>query len=275
MSRLLAAGFTRLKKSKIFWLLMVMMFALGIFFPVSQYNSMQKYNTSGTLDSPFFLHVMFMGILTAVFCSLFIGTEYSDGTIRNKLIVGHSRKSIYLSNLILCTAAGAAISISYMTACLIAGLPLIGSFQMGTKAAVILMLFSIVITTTYTALFTLASMLIHNKAILSIVTVISAFMLLMAASYIYASLSQPEMYTDYIMNESGKVTQSEPVPNTHYVRGAKREVYEFLMEFLPSGQDLMIISAEAPVEKMVIYDLCIITASTGLGLWGFLKKDIK
>ena len=84
MSRLLAAGFTRLKKSKIFWLLMVMMFALGIFFPVSQYNSMQKYNTSGTLDSPFFSHVMFMGILTAVFCSLFIGTEYSDGTIRNK-----------------------------------------------------------------------------------------------------------------------------------------------------------------------------------------------
>lgn len=54
MSRLLAAGFTRLKKSKIFWLLMVMMFALGIFFPVSQYNSMQKYNTSGTLDSRFF-----------------------------------------------------------------------------------------------------------------------------------------------------------------------------------------------------------------------------
>ena len=219
--------------------------------------------------------VMFMGILTAVFCSLFIGTEYSDGTIRNKLIVGHSRKSIYLSNLILCTAAGAAISISYMTACLIAGLPLIGSFQMGTKAAVILMLCSIVITTTYTALFTLASMLIHNKAILSIVTVISAFMLLMTASYIYASLSQPEMYTDYIMNESGEVTQSEPVPNTHYVRGAKREVYEFLMEFLPSGQDLMIISAEAPIERMVIYDLCIITASTGLGLWGFLKKDIK
>lgn len=49
------------------------------------------------LDDRFFAYSFFIGILSAIFCSLFTGTEYSDGTIRNKIVVGHSRISIYLS----------------------------------------------------------------------------------------------------------------------------------------------------------------------------------
>ncbi|MGY3662454.1 MAG: hypothetical protein ACXAHE_00930 [Roseburia sp. 1XD42-69] len=37
---------------------------------------------------------------------MFLGTDYSDGTIRNKLTVGHTRTNIYLANLIVTFAAG-------------------------------------------------------------------------------------------------------------------------------------------------------------------------
>ena len=97
MSRLLSAGLIRLKKSKLFWLFCGLMFALGLFFPASLYLQAQKYNLATTIDQTFFSHVMYMGVISAVFVSLFIGTEYSDGAIRNKLMIGHSRISIYFA----------------------------------------------------------------------------------------------------------------------------------------------------------------------------------
>lgn len=275
MNKLLSAGFIRLKKSKIFWTLVIMMFALGLYVPIKQYFEMKKYGYQYSLDSVFFMHIMFMGVIIATFCSLFVGTEYSDGTIRNKLIVGHSRIDIYLSNLIICATASAAISLSYMIACACAGIPLLGFFEMDAKMAAILILCDFAISATYAALFTFAAMLIHNKASLAVVAVISAFMLLFAATYLYSALSQPEMRTDYIISESGELEQSEPVPNEFYVTGTKRKVYEFLLEFLPSGQDVILMYGDAPLSRILLYDCLIILVSSGAGIAGFLKKDIK
>ena len=39
---------------------------------------------------------LFIGIILAVFCSLFIGTEHNDGTIRNKIIVGHEKSKLFI-----------------------------------------------------------------------------------------------------------------------------------------------------------------------------------
>ena len=46
------------------------------------------------------------GIVMAAFCSMFIGTEFSDGTMRNKLIVGHRRREIYFTNFLTCALSG-------------------------------------------------------------------------------------------------------------------------------------------------------------------------
>ena len=100
MTKLLSANFFRLKKNKCFWVCMIFMLAAGVFFPVMRYVDMQKSGTVNTLDNGFFACALFIGVLASVFCSLFIGTEYSDGTIRNKVVVGQKRSAIYLSNLI-------------------------------------------------------------------------------------------------------------------------------------------------------------------------------
>lgn len=275
MNKLLNAGFMRLRKSKIFLVLSGFMFAFGLYMSIGAYLDMKKYHYVHTLDNVFFNHIMLIGIVIAVFCSLFTGTEYSDGTIRNKLIVGHSRLSIYISNLILCIIAGIALSLCYMAACACAGIPLLGFFQMDLKMAAQLILCSIVISIAYTSIFTLAAMLIHSKASLATVSIITAFFLMLTASYLFSALSQPEMITDYTLNASGEITQSEPVPNEFYPNGTKRKVYEFLMEFLPSGQGILLLNGEPSYGRIMIFDCFILVSCTGIGLLAFQKKDIK
>ena len=88
MSKLLSAGFIRLRKDKIFWIALIFMFGAGVFFPVMRYMDMQQSGYINNIDNGFFACALFIGIVMAVFCSLFIGTEYSDGTIRNKVVIG-------------------------------------------------------------------------------------------------------------------------------------------------------------------------------------------
>ena len=274
MNKLLSAGFIRLKKSKVFLVLALFMIGFGLYMPIGSYMDMKRYHFVHVLDDTFFSQISLIGIIIAIFCSLFLGTEYSDGTIRNKLIVGHSRISIYISNLILCTIAGIALSLTYMITCACAGIPLLGFFQIDAKTAAMLILCSIIISITYTSIFTFIAMLLHNKAVLSTVSIIAAFVLIFAASYLNSVLSQPEMRTDYIINASGEVTQSEPVPNEFYPTGTKRKVYEFLMEFLPSGQSFLVLYGEPPYVRVIFYDCLIFVSITGIGLFAFSKKDI-
>lgn len=100
MSKLLSANFMRLKKDKFFWIGIIFMFAAGVLYPTMIYRDVQKTGIINTVDDAFCGCTLFIGVVMAVFCSLFIGTEYSDGTIRNKIAIGHTRTALYLSNAI-------------------------------------------------------------------------------------------------------------------------------------------------------------------------------
>ena len=76
MSKLLSANLMRLKKDKVFWIAFGFMFAAGIIFPVMIYRDMVRTGIINTIDNVFFHYAMFIGILMAVFCSFFVGTEY-------------------------------------------------------------------------------------------------------------------------------------------------------------------------------------------------------
>ena len=59
-----------------------------------------KESGANYLLDPFLFHfLLVMGVLLSVFVSLYVGTEYHDGTLRNKLISGSSRNAVYGSNL--------------------------------------------------------------------------------------------------------------------------------------------------------------------------------
>ena len=121
MNKLLSANFMRLKKEKVFWILFFFMFALGIIFPTIIKIDEIRTGIINDIDNVFGQYALFMGIIIAVFCSFFVGQEYSDGTIRNKIISGKKRTDIYLANFITSAIASLLICfgffIPYLSTC--------------------------------------------------------------------------------------------------------------------------------------------------------------
>ena len=130
MNKLLSAGFSRLWKNKVFWGGVLLMPCLLVFVLVSNYRDMMHFSVEARaayiLDTFLPGCFMFIGCFTAIFAALFLGTEYSDGTIRNKLVVGHSRVVVYLSSLILCIVSSLLVCVATALVTLIAGIRLFG-----------------------------------------------------------------------------------------------------------------------------------------------------
>lgn len=280
MSKLLYANLMRLKKSKIFWAGMIFMLVAGVIAPVVRYFTIQYYELEkGILDSledQFFIYALLVSIILSVVCSLFISTEYSDGTLRNKVIVGHTRKSIYLSNFITSTLIGFIMCIPFLVAYLCAGIPLFGFFEMDIQTVLFLVVCVFVMTMVLSAIYTLITMLNQNRAIVVATCILSAFVLLFAGFYVDKKLSEPEMFPVHSQNENGELVVVDEIPNPNAVTGTIRDVYEFLYDFLPSGQAMQCYNLKAEHPKLLIlYSAIIIVTTTGCGIFFFRRKDLK
>lgn len=276
MNKLLSAGFARLKKDKVFWISVLLMAGLGIYMPISSYSFSQNYGQPVVLDSNIFSHIILAPIVFSVFCSLFIGTEYSDGTIRNKIVVGHTRRAVYLANLIVCTAANLIIFAAYEAAYLCVGIPLLGFFQSDLRTILLFTLCAAGICLAVSSILTLIAMLCHSKSITTVLCIIGMVILLFAGTYISSRLSQPETYSGYSYSVNGGLVDEGEQPNPLYLRGTKRKIYEFLHDFLPSGQmaQCQEMNSEHP-ELLLLYSGIILIAASGAGLCVFRRKDIK
>lgn len=279
MNKLLSAGFARLKKDKFFWVCVGLMAAAAwytVFTVCLNRKEYDGYNVG--LDAILFGHVFCMGILTAAFSGLFIGTEYSGGTIRNKLVIGHTRRDIYLSSLIISITAGLIICLSYILAAMVPGLILLG-FSEGVMGEMLQVFFLILLmTAAFSAVFTMLSMLNQNKALNCVIVLIGVFVMLMFSAYIFQSLDSPEMWEEYVYmdKETGEIVTEPAEPNPFYVSGTKREVYEFLMQFLPTGQSYLIMTGDlSHAKEMAAYSVLIIIGSSAAGMYCFRRKDIK
>lgn len=243
MSRLLSANFSRLKKSKIFWLSVIAMTGFGIFLPMSGYMDKIRwqehldYHYTNPLDSVLFGYSLAIGVLCAIFISLFLGTEYSDGTIRNKLIVGRTRASIYFSNLITNIAAAMFMCLCFLVSVCAVGIPLCDKMEMEISLALKIIAASFVMVIAFCSICTMLSMIIQSKAIMAIISITSIFVLMFASVIISESLNQPKYFDYYDTNENGIETHVCE-PNSYYVSGTKRKIYIFLNDFLPTSQSV-------------------------------------
>jgi len=274
MSKLLYANFMRLKRDKSFWIEMAFMFAMGIFFPIIRYTDMKQTGAINNIDKGFFGCALFIGIIMAVFCSLFIGTEYSDGTMRNKIVVGHKRASIYLVNFITSAIVSTAMSVMFFLPYLCIGVPLLGFFEMDIKLILLFLLAVLVLAVAFSSIFTLISMLNHNKAISAISCILLAFLLLFVGVQINKMLSEPKTNMGLTMSENGQ--EYKELPNPKYLEDKERNVVQFFYDFVPGGQAIQCISLEAVnIGRLPIYSLIIVIFTTGAGVIFYKKKDLK
>ncbi len=275
MSKLLSANLMRLKKNKCFWIGMAAMLAIGIFVPIRRYIDMRQTGFGNNIDTGFFGCAMIIGIMTAVFCSMFIGTEHSDGTIRNKIIVGQKRTAIYLSNIITSSIVGVLMCAVYFLPYLCIGIPLLGSFTADTKMLLLTGLTVFLLAIVYSSIFTLVAMLCQNKAIAVEVCMMLGFAFYVTGIIQNAMLEAPRTLSAYTLDENNNMVLEE-VPNPKYLEGTKREIFQAIYDINPGGQGIQCeLLAAVNIERLPIYSLILVILTNGTGVILFKKKDLK
>ncbi len=280
MNKLLHAGLFRLKKSRIFWVALSLSFVLGILITSSQANERAKWLAAGyenvfSMDNVFFDYVLVGPLLTAVFVPLFFGTEYSDGAIRNKLATGHSRWAVYLSNLTLSAGVALLFCAAYMLPVYILGKLLLDPMELPASAAFSILAGSILLMLAVCGILTAVQMLCTHKAVTTSISLLLIFILLAIGVIHHEKIIAPEYTSGYTTSINGaleEITQKNP----HYLEGAKRTFYEWMLDLNPGGQMLQysIRHPSHPV-RMPLLSLGLLALSTGAGLTVFRKKDLK
>lgn len=280
MMKLLRAELRRLFKGKLFWLGVGVMFGLAAWATLARYYDATHLVGMGydTPDGLLFIAATYFPIVVAIFDSLFIGTEFSDGTIRNKITVGKSRLCIYLINFAVTTAGLLIIYLTYAVTVLGFSACLLKPFETSTRVLGIFFLCSLVTVVALNALLMMLCMLVQNKATGAVVCMLLALALLMGGMTCFQRLGDPEILTGPITIVNGTAMQAEPMPNPDHLTGAKRAVFQFLNDFLPGGQMLTFgMSEELPsrVWKFPVYSVVLTLLSTLSGAYIFRRRDLK
>lgn len=277
INNLFFAYLARLGKNVMFWGLLLLMAGFGVIVPVIAHFEMQIYGQSYSSESRLAWHALLTGIFTALFTSGFLGTEYSDGTIRNKLIAGHTRRNIYLASLGICVFAYTVILILHMFIISALGQWLIAPFWMNAGKLMLFYLLSLLTVITFTSIYTIITMLNQYKSASVMLCAMVCLVLFAASFYIYMRLSAPEMVpTGYAVYIDGNIVGQEMEPNPQYVQGFRRTVYEWFLNILPFGQSIWL--AQMKLEnglRMVLCNLCLTAGSVFAGLRLFERKDLR
>ena len=300
MRKLLSANFARLGRSVWFWLgglgmlgytlwelFTLFSWALG---PYGGYPSDYLSSRIGDFTLPLFL-------VMAALCPLYLNTDYHDGAVRNKIVVGHTRAQIYLANfLTLLTAAflyaAVHVVLSVGAVCFVKA----HTWSPEDSAAVLLPCLPYILG--ITALFTLLGMLIRSRAV-SVAAILLAVGLLWLPQHLFTQLCAAPLQPDWDRvtqtvepNEAGEMDlvywqdgkrveadELELIPNPRYVAEPLRTAYYFLEEALPGGQAFLLCQS-LPLERgspgrLALYSLGVFTLALSGGLLLFRRMDLK
>lgn len=281
MRKLLSANFSRLWKSHVFWLGMASMCGFGIFAVIMRYRDILEdpgyaYTTA---DGFWFLGGLYISVVLSVFISLWLGTEYHDGTMRNKLTVGHTRGEIYAANWLTCTISSLMMHIGYIFMVAIFGTLLLEPFTTPVHILVISTLVSLLTVVAMSSVFVMIAMLVSSKSTSAVISMMIALAMLLGSMTVYSMLTAPEYHeNNFQMSVNGEIVQGDPIPNPKYLRGTEREIYQFIQDFQPAGQMMQFNAGDNfpdHIERFPVCSLLLTVITTGIGYELFRRKDIK
>lgn len=257
MRKILSAEIYRCRCSILFWLMLFASVISGAF-----YGFISR---SGSFDDMF---VVPLFVIIAIFISVNMGTEYSDKTVRNKIITGHTKTAILLSKLVLGVGTGVLFCAAFLIPCAV----VLSASVLSKMPASVLFWTAIgfvLLTVVWAVLFTVVSTLISAKGLGGIVN----FALIIAIMFLSYQLEflagQPEFiyrteassvqmtpeevaqvqegtfegsYGNKI-DDNGQVTyykdvitNTEQTPNPNYIKEPFRSLLTPLDSMLPHGQ---------------------------------------
>lgn len=289
MTRLLNANFARLFKSKLFRICAAISALYGIGMIVWDMLS-APYGSFYSSHREINLFDSVIIIMMAVFICLFIGQEYS-GAIRNKIIVGKTRLSVYLANLITCLAAVTIFYVLFASFLLITVVFCGGILVLSLSTTALYMLLQLLSILCASAVFTALAMLIHHKylsGVVALVLLIGLFMAEMDTNGRIQYLNQDIMSADEAY-ELGMIDDKE-----QYVAEllSEKESLKIAYTINPIGQQTQLgssykneilrienpqrVTNNDPVPLHITpYSLGIIAVSTLVGILVFRKVDLR
>ena len=281
MSRLLYSGFRRYFMSHLFWLALTGSIVLGALSGISVKDR-------HVLDD---WQIIAGFLMYAILLSLMIGREFSDGAFRNKIISGHTKGNIFVSEYVVA-----------LTTCLIlcvigAGVFALINISLFQRISTGLMLKSIVgfvlfIISFITITVSLCMLMAHR------VVMVAVAILLVVSSCIISytiddKLDAPEFVQQVQMVDGDLEMENTMVKNPGYVDSPLRKQYTTIVRMIPYGQIIhymkmaeplfdpknvsLVMSDEyaATLNVMPLYSVGTILMFYAIGFWGFKRKPIR
>lgn len=267
MLKLLSANKIRLKKSKLFWIGLFVTIGYSVFLLIMNYIEKVSYIGNSIVQMDWYLLSPFsvISFFCPIFSSIFIGTEYSDGTMRNRLIVGHTRKNIYLANFITICLVNFIITLITSAIIILLGALLLGWHMTNPVLFLLHYIGGIMMLVAFSGFFTLVAMAIHNKTmgvVTSIIVFLASYMIAGVIRRLVFSFYNGEAISDVFSGLSNDMV-SQPV-------------LEFLYDIIPMGQCFQIISGTVfhPL-RLPVYSALFTAITVICGVLVFRKKDMK
>ena len=288
MYKLLNASFSRLRKNKIFLGLVILTIIIAVFMLVSEYLNNIKYSSvfgisSNTTDILLMKFINIIGFFIAIFTILFGGAEYSDGTIRNKIVAGHSRKNIYLSNLIVSILVGIFLELIYLIIVLIVSIPIFGLVQMSFLQLAVILLDIIMIIIVYSSIFNFIALICSNITISTVTSLLLILIMFVTDMFLSPTANSTEyIQKNKVMDEQGNITY-EIVKNEDYPGKIIQTTCKTIINFNPVSQAIEISGNKINMNEedfnnmkvYPLYSLGLIIIITAIGIYLFNIKELK
>lgn len=281
MSRLLYSCFRRYFKSCLFWLALAGAIVIGALSGVSVRD---RY----VLDD---WQIIVGFLVYAVLLSLMIGREFGDGAFRNKIISGHTKGNIFVSEYIV------ALTICLILCAITAGVFVLLnislferiSMELVAKAIVGFILFVISFITITVSL----CMLIAHRVVMVVVAILLVVSSCIISYTIDDMLDMPEFIQQVQVVDGDLSVENTMVKNPKYIDSPLREQYTTIVRMIPYGQIIhymkmaeplfdpqnvsLILSDEyaATLNVMPLYSVGTILLFCAIGFWGFKRKPIR
>ena len=274
MKNLLCAGFARLWRSSVFW---VLEGAAALFAAVVYGLALVNVHDFGPAwaaqraNANFFLEMMYLGSALAVFAGFYIGVEHSDGTMRNKLVAGHRRRNVYLANLLVCAAVGLLLLLTHAAvACAISAAFLPAALALTRPVWCLLCAAGIL--AAYAALFTLAAMLDANRPRMLVAALAASLALLAAGMMVGSHLRDLELAIQTVQTRPDAFADPE---GRYRMLLDMRTLFRVLEGLLPPAQIMYLTGQGRGAVYLPFCSFGMAAGLTSLGLALFRRKDLK
>lgn len=236
MNKLLRAGMRRYARSSIFWLAILITIIVA---------AICGYDTRGFYLND--IYIIIALVANAVLISWLVGREYEEGIFRNKVISGHPKGRIFLSELILGVGICVALYLLFAFIFLCFNSYILG---VAPTAPVIKMFIGcLLVTACFSALLVTVSCLVSHRAVIAIVNILLVFGIAFASYGLQRVAEQEEYWAEYDyeyvteFDENGNpyevgyaIEGSERlVKNPDYIDGPIRDICEIAYRVLPYG----------------------------------------